>query len=237
MKIMYIGFLLQFILFCPIIAVHAQPTLDPVVPDFQDLSVKKNNNHTIAIADSMNNLSNSLSHFSIEKEPSHGYLTYLNPNGNSYSKYISNIIYPLNVTSLSNDGHIASILYIPKPNYTGPDSFTFNTSDPKRIGNVFMTINPPNSNLLLNATPEERVGAALVLSIVIVIAIFLITYLIIRRIRNRQQGHKTKFWDIIRDDNWYPSLAIFQFLLWTGIVLFSYLWISLIPVYLQGRAF
>ena len=31
----------------------------------------------------------------------------------------------------------------------------------------------------------------------------------------------------MRDENWYPSLAIFQFLLWTGVVLFGYLGVSL----------
>jgi hypothetical protein len=231
MKNMFIGIVLHAILFYPIIAVYAQPTSDPVEANFLDLSVKKNNNLTIVIAESSNNLSKLASHFSVEKEPSHGYLINPDPSMSIYSKYTSNGIIPLNDTSISKDDHTASILYTPKLNYTGPDSFTFNTSDPKKVGNVFITINPPNSNLLLNATPVERVGVAFVLSIAIVIVIFLITYLIIKRIRNIQQSNKTKFWDIIRDDNWYPSLAIFQFLLWTGIVLFSYLWISLISLF------
>jgi hypothetical protein len=33
---------------------------------------------------------------------------------------------------------------------------------------------------------------------------------------------RPRFRDIMRDENWYPSLAIFQFLLWTAIVLFTY---------------
>jgi hypothetical protein len=45
--------------------------------------------------------------------------------------------------------------------------------------------------------------------------------------------YKARFWDIVRDDNWYPSLARFQFLLWTGIVLFAYFGVYLAR-YLSG---
>src|SRR5438093_766753 len=63
----------------------------------------------------------------------------------------------------------------------------------------------------------------------VVFLIFLITFLIIMQKRTiGKKIIKTKFWDIVRDDNWYPSLAIFQFLLWTGVVLFAYFGIALI---------
>ena len=133
------------------------------------------------------------------------------------------------------NGSKAVINYIPTTNYPGPDAFTFKATafdtasnkslPPSNLGKVSVIVNPSNSALVFVAPPEIRAGLAFGLSLVVVFFIFVIVYFVIRRVRKRQL--KPKFWDIIRDDNWYPSLAIFQFLLWTGIVLFAYFWISL----------
>jgi hypothetical protein len=137
----------------------------------------------------------------------------------------------------THDGQKPVITYVPMINYTGPDSFTIkavahNTTSnkpiPSNVGTISVIVNPNNSKLLVVAPPEIRAGLGFGLSLIVVFIIFLAVYLIIRAKRIRQQmGLDTRFWDIIRDDNWYPSLAIFQFLLWTGIVLFAYFGISL----------
>ena len=127
------------------------------------------------------------------------------------------------------------ITYTPKYNYTGPDSFSFradaiNKTTKKPIHSntqdVTITVEP---TLIFNAPPEIRAALAFGLSLVVVFLIFLIAFLIIRKTRRiGKKIIKTKFWDIVRDDNWYPSLAIFQFLMWTGIVLFGYFGIALL---------
>jgi len=128
------------------------------------------------------------------------------------------------------------LTYRPEINYTGPDFFTFkavgtNTSSQSinhYVGRASITVDPPNSELVINAPLEFRAGLAFGISLGVVFLIFAIAYFIIRKIRMRElKPVKPKFWDIIRDDNWYPSLAIFQFLIWTGIVLFAYFGISL----------
>jgi hypothetical protein len=37
-----------------------------------------------------------------------------------------------------------------------------------------------------------------------------------------------KFWNIIRGEDWYPSLSLFQFFLWTVVILFSFIFITFI---------
>lgn len=46
--------------------------------------------------------------------------------------------------------------------------------------------------------------------------------------QNEKHSRTTKFWDIIRGDDWYPSLSLFQLFLWTVIIVFSFLFMSII---------
>ena len=62
----------------------------------------------------------------------------------------------------------------------------------------------------------------LVVSFAIVLVLALIVWGIIKH------GKGQRFWDIVRADDWYPSLSIFQFLLWTFVVIFAYLGVYLI---------
>jgi hypothetical protein len=177
------------------------------VSDISNLELEKNKNRTI---DLPIYTKENLTSFILIQRPSHG------------------IINPI---LDKNNRHSLSVNYVPSKNYTGPDSFFYRVASKditSNVGKVSVVINPSNGKLVFIATPEQRAGLAFGISVAIVLSIFLIVYLIIRGIRKRQQTKiKPKFWDIIRDDNWYPSLAIFQFLLWTGIVLFAYLGISL----------
>jgi hypothetical protein len=126
------------------------------------------------------------------------------------------------------------LTYIPDKSYTGGDKFSFiatpfnttcntpNGSNPQKV-TVAVGPKPP-----FPIPPEWRIPLAFGLSLGVVLLIFYIAYRIIRKTRKiGKKIIKTKFWDIVRDDNWYPSLAIFQFLMWTGIVLFAYFGIAL----------
>jgi hypothetical protein len=204
------------LLFISTIAVYAQSGQDSLhVKDFPDLQLVKNTNYKISLkADASGNLTKVPLNFSVEEGPSHGVTG--------------------NAIPITHNGTTAMIIYTPQENYTGPDAFTFkatafNTTHSSNIAKASITVNPLKSKLVYVAPPEYRAGLAFGISLVIVLLIFVIAYIVVvRRIRMRQTKKiKPRFWDIIRDDNWYPSLAIFQFLLWTGIVLFAYFGIAL----------
>jgi Big-like domain-containing protein len=209
--------------FSPISIVFAQSGGDSLkVPDFTPLETFKNNNLSINLTvDATGNLAKVPLNFSIVVEPSHGI-----------------IVNPIKIMAKE---HRAVVIYKPNYNYTGPDSFSFkatvfNKNNSSNIGKISIIVNPPNSKLVFVATPEQRAGLAFGSSLIIVFFIFLSAYLIVRRVRKTKKL-KPNFWDIIRDDSWYPSLAIFQFLLWTSIVLFAYFGIYLTRLFSGSALF
>src|SRR5579872_2957547 len=44
----------------------------------------------------------------------------------------------------------------------------------------------------------------------------------------KKQSREMQFWDIIRGDDWYPSLSLFQLFLWTVIIVFAFLFMAII---------
>jgi Bacterial Ig domain len=201
---------LPFFLVLTTFAVYAQSSQVSLhVKDLPDLQLEENKNLTINNMTNPNVVSGNQAKlplsFSVQEGPLHG-----------------------NVNAKK-----ATLTYRPNPNYNGPDNFTFrasvtNTTSNKtyssNIGRVSITINP--HPLIFASYPEYRAGLAFGISLGIVFGIFVIVYFVIRKIRFSGKI-KPRFRDIIRDENWYPSLAIFQFLLWTGIVLFAYLGIAI----------
>ncbi len=75
------------------------------------------------------------------------------------------------------------------------------------------TISPLNASLVL------------VVSFVVVVVIIYVAHKLVIRTRD------TRLFDIIRDDDWYPSLALFQFVMWTSIIGFLFLGIYLMRVF------
>jgi hypothetical protein len=67
----------------------------------------------------------------------------------------------------------------------------------------------------------EYASLAFVLSFIIVAVVIFAAHRIIRKTKD------THLTDIIRDDDWYPSLALFQFVMWTSLIAFLYLGIYL----------
>jgi hypothetical protein len=84
------------------------------------------------------------------------------------------------------------------------------------------------------------VERSLVLAFLIVLGLTMIAHWTITRIRLSSyptltpaavaalQNSRWKFWNVIRADDWFPSLSLFQFLMWTLIILFVYLSITFI---------
>jgi hypothetical protein len=68
--------------------------------------------------------------------------------------------------------------------------------------------------------PLEHAVAGFGISIV---AVLIITFVYRAYVR----GRSAKFWDIIREKDWHPSLARFQFLIWTWVCSLLFLEYSL----------
>ncbi|HEY7080821.1 MAG TPA: hypothetical protein VH500_14045, partial [Nitrososphaeraceae archaeon] len=75
---------------------------------------------------------------------------------------------------------------------------------------------------------------AIPIAVLSVLFVTWIVSLLIRKVRKHledQDTYKENFWDIIRDGDYYPSLARFQFLLWTFVISFVFLSIYLIRIF------
>jgi hypothetical protein len=154
---------------------------------YQKIDVKENQNRTVYLAATANGtLANLPLMFSIVDYPSNGKV---DPNHAI-------------LKGKSNDYTIV-VKYIPNTNYTGPDSFTYkftainipttnvsfatNTRPNSDVGKIDIVVNPPNSKLYFVTPPLQRAGLAFILSLIIVFLIFLLAYVIIRKIRSKQK--------------------------------------------------
>jgi hypothetical protein len=81
---------------------------------------------------------------------------------------------------------------------------------------------------------KQKVVIAFVISFVTILSV---TLAVNRWIKNnlRSKSAMNRFWFIVLDSNCYPSLALFQFMLWTFIISFSYLGIYLTRI-LNGQS-
>jgi hypothetical protein len=84
---------------------------------------------------------------------------------------------------------------------------------------------------LIGISPAQRTSLAFVISFITILLITFISSVIIRYARRSHPTIREGFWDIIRGDDWYPSLAIFQFLVWTFIITFAFLGIYLVRIF------
>jgi hypothetical protein len=123
--------------------------------------------------------------------------------------------------------------YKPKTDFIGNDIFRFTVN---RIADGSIASLP--ADVSITVRPEPTIPREWIASLAFVIAfviLFAILYSISRIIRERRKGTEVRkplglgkyFYDIVLDENWYPSLALFQFLLWTFIISFAFLGIYL----------
>lgn len=115
--------------------------------------------------------------------------------------------------------------YEPFGNFTGLDAFTYNLTrgNESRTGIVSITVGSPAKAII--ADTNLRIAISFVIASFLVAAITFIAASIIRRLRlrNASEGplNTSRFSDIIRGHDFDPSLSIFQFLLWTFVLMFA----------------
>jgi hypothetical protein len=150
--------------------------------------------------------------------------------------YISS--YPKNGTVEKTDEGKWS--YLSFPNFVGTDNFTLTSNRNIPIDPVYdikmkveyrKAFTPiwPFSDLSQN----QRLLAALIVAFVVVLAIVLVVWRITWKSKYERENLKytPKFSDFIRTPDWDPSLSIFQFLLWTTVVIFTYLALYLFRIF------
>lgn len=103
-----------------------------------------------------------------------------------------------------------------------------NNNQPGNSSNITaITIPSP----LIDISPSQRTALAFVISFITILVITLVVSKIVRYAKRFHPTIKTGFWDIIREGDWYPSLAIFQFLVWTFVITFAFLGIYLVRIF------
>ena len=113
------------------------------------------------------------------------------------------------------------LIYKADANYTGNDYLTYkihNQTTSTAIGQI--TINAYIPKPIIH-DPISRIIVSFVIAIVSIVVITLVARHIISRLRkNTNPINSSKFWDIIRSNDMDPSLSVFQFFLWTIILMF-----------------
>lgn len=113
------------------------------------------------------------------------------------------------------------MIYKAAANYTGNDYLIYrihNQTSSTAIGQI--TINAYVAKPIIK-DPISRIVVYFVISIVSIMVITLVARHIISRLRkNMNPINSSKFWDIIRTNDMDPSLSVFQFFLWTIILMF-----------------
>ncbi|WP_179372142.1 IPT/TIG domain-containing protein [Nitrosopumilus ureiphilus] len=72
----------------------------------------------------------------------------------------------------------------------------------------------------------DRIVIAFVISFLVVVLIVFVARAVLKR-----GDKKASFLDILRDRDWYPSLAILQFFAWTMVIIFAFFGVYLIRVF------
>jgi hypothetical protein len=125
------------------------------------------------------------------------------------------------------------LTYRASNNFSGVDSFTYkitdNTSSSK---SGWISIKTYAANPIIKE-PIPRIIVAILIAIASVVAIVLASSRIIAKLQNSVVGNpidSSKFGDILRSNNMDPSLSVFQFFLWTIVLMFSLFSIYLIRI-------
>jgi hypothetical protein len=134
-----------------------------------------------------------------------------------------------------------NFVYVPNKGFTGLDSFSFITKNSTKESNPYLveiTVLPNRSS---NAS---YILLSFVIALVAVLLILFVASTIIRKIRaappqsenimaqsSRGPSFKSKFSDIIRGFDMDPSLSIFQFLLWSLVLMFSFIGVYLVRIF------
>jgi hypothetical protein len=137
-------------------------------------------------------------------------------------------------------GNISDLLYTPDKGFVGNDNFMLklvNKSNPANTSTIEMkvAVNPDNFHFIYISDPKLRIFLSFSIAAASVSAIYFVADLIIRGFKlhrdtnvntsdiQKLRKYESRFSDIIRAGDMEPSLAIFQFLVWTFVITFAFI--------------
>lgn len=109
---------------------------------------------------------------------------------------------------------------------------TSNENNTNSVNLGFITTNATETTNIpiIHKYNQLEITQAFLISVLIEVAIIVLVYRIVRHKKSEHPKLKWAFWNIIRDETWYPSLSLFQFFLWTIVIIFSFLFLSFIRI-------
>lgn len=122
-----------------------------------------------------------------------------------------------------------NVIYVPKHDFTGFDFFSFkvrNSSTDSKPILVQINVQPDRS------TDIPHIVLAFAVAFISVVIITFMVGAIIRRTKSIiNPTLRSRFSDIIRTYDMDPSLSIFQFLLWTFVLMFAFIGVYLVRIF------
>jgi hypothetical protein len=124
------------------------------------------------------------------------------------------------------------IRYEPAPNFVGVDYFTYKIHNETSSTNVGSITIKTYVTVPIISDPIRRIAISFAIAIASIVAITCAAAYIISKLRKSVEPIDSfKFWDIIRSNNMDPSLSVFQFFLWTIVLMFVLFSVYLIRIF------
>jgi len=124
------------------------------------------------------------------------------------------------------------IRYEPAPNFVGDDYFTYKIHNETNSTNVGSITIRTYVEVPIIADLIICIGVSFAIAIASIVSITSAAAYIISKLRKNAEPIKSfKFWDIVRSNNMDPSLSVFQFFLWTIVLMFVLFSVYLIRVF------
>jgi Big-like domain-containing protein len=130
-------------------------------------------------------------------------------------------------------------VYTPNTNFVGSDFFTFWAQDSSQndtvtqnseVVMVTINVNEPPSAIIPDIITRDVVS--FVIAIIAILVVTLVARRIIRRLKSiKYPTHKSSFSDMIRGQDMVPSLSVFQFLLWTYVLMFAFIGVYFVRIF------
>jgi hypothetical protein len=130
-------------------------------------------------------------------------------------------------------------IYTPNTNFVGSDYFTFWAQDGTQndtvtqnseVAMVTINVNEPPNPIIPDILTRNAISFAI--AIIAIVVVTLVARRIIRKLQSpKYPTHKSNFFDIIRGQDMVPSLSVFQFLLWTYVLMFAFIGVYFVRIF------
>jgi hypothetical protein len=164
----------------------------------------------------------------------------LSPGDSRLTYFISTLPIHGNITGVDDTTRVVPggiAIYAPDTNFIGDDSFKFSAQNRTQdviqnsaIAQVTIRVNEPPTPIIDDIATRNALSFSI--AIIAIVVITLVARRIITRLRSlKYPDHKSKFLDMIRGQDMVPSLSVFQFLLWTYVLMFALIGVYFVRIF------